>query len=331
MSVISNLPLPPPAGPWQEVWYMKLNQPSEARALWLRFTLLRAPGIKEAAEVWAIAFDAGAPPRKTGAKTSHAFDAFSVLPQGGFQIGESAFRDTHTQGAAESRAHCIRWDLALRPAKDGAFDFVPPALRCLGIVKNTALTVFEDLRFNGWSEVDGVRQVWTEAPGMQGHLAGPKNGHSWAWAHCNRFVDESGAPTGVVVDGLSARARLGKSWASPLLSTFFFRYRERCFAINGLLESVRIRSVQEPTLWRFTARQGGYTFQGELRTELHDFAGVTYEDTDGSLLYCHNSKISSMTLDVFGEGARAERFSSDGTTAFEFVTREKHPGVHFVI
>ncbi len=331
MTGIDNRPRLPESGPWQEVWYLKLNQPEARRALWLRFTLLRTLEGKRVAEVWAIAFEDGAAPRKIGLKNTHALETFAHRAGGGVAIAESDFADARTSGSVISDAHAIRWDLEMRPAAEAGFDFVPSALRRLGLVKNLAVTPFEDLRFSGWSEVDGVRCAWENAPGMQGHLAGPKNGHSWAWGHCNHFVDESGAPSDLVFDGLSARARLGSARSTPLLSTFYVRYGGREYALNGVRHLLRTRSRYSPVTWQFEARAGSMAFRGEVRAALEDFAGVTYEDTDGSLLYCHNSKISDMTLEVFREGAREARFTADGTVAFEFVSREKHPGVEFVI
>ncbi len=210
----------------QEVWYLKMNDAAQGHALWLRFTLLiRKDGSKRVAEVWAIDFQHGGegPTRKVGIKNTHDIGLFESLSgeeeKTAFRISDCHFGDDGTRGEVQSDEHAIRWDFQMAPATDGAFDFVPVGMRRAGIVKNTAVNVFEDLRFTGWSETDGERTVWEDAPGMQGHLAGAKNGHSWVWGHCNTFVNEEGEAAPLLWDGLSARARLGSSMASPLIST----------------------------------------------------------------------------------------------------------------
>jgi hypothetical protein len=320
----------------QEVWYLKLNDPEAGRALWLRFTLLlRADGSKRVAETWAISFErrAGGQVVKIGAKNTYPSSDFTVAGEdgaAGFRINGCTFSDRHTAGEVKSAAHSLRWDLSLSEIHPGAFDFVPASLRRLGLVRNTAVNLFEDLSFTGWTEVDGERFRWEHAPGMQGHLAGPKNGHSWAWAHCNTFLDGEGRPAPLLFDGLSARARLGGRWATPLLSTFYLCHQDREYVMNRFRDAIRVRSKYSPGIWTFELRPPGMSFRGTIRAGLGDFAGVTYEDTDGSLLYCYNSKVSDMTIEAAGEG-QCERFEALGTVAFEFVTRERHPDIPLII
>ena len=319
----------------QEVWYMKMNAAEAGRALWLRFTLLaRTDGSKRVAEVWAIDFRRreDGTVEKTGIKNT--FDAGLFLPfetEGvpGFRIGENEFSDARTVGNIASEDHRIAWSFEMRPASSRTFDFVPASAAKLGLVKNTAVTVFEDWRFTGWSEVDGRRFEWQEASGMQGHLSGPKNGHSWAWAHCNLFMDEKGKAAECVFDGLSAR--VGKSRALPALTSLYLYHQGEEYRFNRLRDALRSSSHYGPESWEFEASQGGITVRGHIRAELTDFAGVTYEDTDGSPLYCHNSKMVDMGLDIFRRGRLVRHLSAPHTVAYEFVTRTKHPDVTFVI
>lgn len=339
---ISNHPVWDPAAAHpgtghQEVWYLKMNDPSAGRALWLRFTLLiGATGQKRVAEVWAISFEkqASGEVTKVGLKNTYGLDAFTPIMDAdvpAFRIGECSFSDHHTRGEVRSDDHTVRWDFEMKTASPCTFDFVPTSLRRLGLVKTMAVTVFEDWRFTGWSEVDGAHAAWNDAPGMQGHLAGPKNGHSWAWGHCNCFVDEEGRPAPCIFDGLSARARLGKSMATPHLTTLYFHYRDTDYCFNRPRDALRTKSRYGPLEWEFETGVGRLLFRGQIRAELGDFAGVTYEDTDGSFLYCYNSKVSNMTMRVYRGGTLEQTLTAAGTTAFEFVTREKHPDIPLLI
>jgi hypothetical protein len=219
----------------------------------------------------------------------------------------------------------------MHPKQDLAFDFVPASLRRLGLVRNTAVNVFEELRFSGWCEVDGVHTDWQDAPGMQGHLAGPRNGHSWAWAHCNQFTDTTGAPVTAIFDGLSARARIGRRGKSPYLSTMFFQYQGQNYCFNRVRDIFRIHSRYRENDWRFSVEGEGKRFEGHIEGERDHFAGVTYEDTDGSALYCYNAKMSNMTLDIYHRDTLEERLISDGAVAYEFVTRTPLPDIPLLI
>lgn len=325
---------------WQEVWYLKCNDPAAGEGLWLRFTLLiRRDGSKRIAETWAIHFrrNADGQVEKTGMKNTYPLEAFrSEATDAGshaaaFHIADCFFSDGRTHGAVHSAEHRIQWDLDIAPSRSLDFDFVPALLPRLRLVKNMAITPFEDLRFTGWVEVDGRRREWRAAPGMQGHLAGPKNGHSWAWAHCNLFVDEADAPQPILVDALSARARLGSGRATPLLSTLYVHINGQDLRCNTLRDTFRIRSAYGVEGWRFSARKGEWAIRGEVHGDPRHYAGVTYEDTDGSNLYCYNSKVSDMTLELQRGNDAPIRCFSHGATAFEVVTRETIPGIPLLI
>jgi hypothetical protein len=321
------------SGPFQEVWYLKMNDPAAQRALWLRFTLLVSDnGFRRIAETWAIHFQRQASREvgKLALKQTYGIEAYSAV-DGGIRIGESEFRDDRTRGKVSSKGRSIEWDLAIAPARALSFDLVPPALSRSGLVKNSVVTVGEDLRFTGTVRVDGGESFeFQAAPGMQGHLSGPRNGHSWVWGHCNTFRTDSGAPADFVFEGISARSRLGPL-PSPKLSAFFFSYQGRDYAFNSLWDAVRLRSRNSLLEWTFAAERGELCFRGSARAEHKDFAGLTYEDTDGSLLYCANSKLSDVGVHVYRRGKLEASFQSDGAAAFEVVSRQKNPYVPLLI
>ncbi|MGK5087653.1 hypothetical protein WDW86_08855 [Bdellovibrionota bacterium FG-2] len=330
-----NSPLwAPDRQPFQEVWYLKLNDPSAQRALWLRFTLLVSHnGFKRIAEVWAIFFQRGLTKdiSKIALKQTFSIENFANNPSStGIQIAQSELTSSLTKGAIQSKGNSIEWDLKISSAQDYSFNMVPETLSRLKVVKNTAVTVAEDLRFTGTSKINGETVSWNQAPGMQGHLSGPKNGHSWTWGHCNCFTDEKGNAVPFVFDGLTARAQVAGA-PTPWLSTFFFLYRGTPYRFNTLWDALRVRSSHSHTEWSFQADRGELSFRGEAKAEHKDFAGVTYEDTNGSLLYCANSKLSNMKIHVYRRGKLESTFVSNGNAAFEVVSREKNPYVPILI
>ncbi len=330
------------SGGFQEVWYLKLNNPASDRALWLRFTLLLSKnGFRKISETWAIYFHRNENKEisKLALKETFSLESFQTLPQG-IKINSCELSDTHTRGKIQSKGNSLEWDFEMKnlfPARgqskppSGSFDFVPPLLARLGLVKNKALTVFENLAFTGSCTVNGEKFEWKNAPGMQGHLAGPKNGHSWVWGHCNFFLDESGTPVPFIFEGISAKSRIGNYFSSPKMSSFYFYYRGEEIRLNSLWSVLRSRSQNSLTEWNFQADTNELSFRGQVKSELRNFAGVTYEDTDGSFLYCANSKLSEMSVHVFRNNKLESSFHSPRTTAFEMVSRQKSPYVPLLL
>ena len=318
---------------FQEVWYLKLNDPGTARALWLRFTILiHRDKSKEVAEVWAIFFEHDTDrTRKAAAKQTYPLNYCVTVPASqnvfnGLRIEDNYLGEDKTNGHIHNDTTRIAWDLQIVPGAAGGHDFVPDRLRKLGLVKNLAVTVFEQQRYTGWCEVNETRYAFTAAPGMQGHLAGPQNGHSWSWGHCNCFVDDAGAPAGLIWDGLSARAKFG-GLVPPALTSMFIQIGRETLFLNTVMDALRFQSHCSFDGWHFTTTKNRYSFEGNLTARLDDFACVTYEDTDGSNLYCHNTKLADMTLTVTSPEGRRTRYTSTGTTAYEVVTREPHPDI----
>jgi hypothetical protein len=325
---------PKTRGAFQEAWFLKLNDPVGQRALWLRLTILvSGNGFRRVAETWAIYFQRGAAKEvtKLAMKQTHDLHSFSADGDGTIRIGECEFGPARTRGRITSKGKTIAWDFELQPGHEAQFNLVPESLRRAKLVRNHVVTVSEDLRINGTTEIDGQKSEWKNAAGMQGHLSGTKSGHSWVWGHCNLFVDQQGKPVPFIFEGLSAKARLLGPLSSPRLSTFYFHYEGKPYAFNSLWDSLRVKSRNTLTDWEFQADRGDLSFRGKARAELKDFAGLTYEDTNGSLLYCANSKLSTLEIHVYRRGKLETALYSNGMAAFEVVSRQKNPYVPLLV
>ena len=321
--------------PFQEVWFFKLNHPTRPQALWLRWTLLTSEnGFRKTAEVWAILFNrTESETQKTALKQSFEISQFLVKPGGSIQIGSSELAPTSTVGKVEGMGKTLSWNLQFKPRTETtvSFSLVPEALQRAGIAKNEAIAVHEDLLATGTCELNGVRFEWDHAVAMLGHITGPRNGHSWVWAHCNQFQDESGKPSDVLFDGITGRARVPVIGKTPALSTFLFRYRGDVYRFDTVWDALRARSVLSTMGWSFQADRGDLSFRGQIRSEARDFAGVTYEDTDGTFLYCSNTKLAAMDLQIYRSGKLEASYRSPHGAAFEIVSRSKNPYVPLMI
>ena len=116
-----------------------------------RFTLSAAPNNEVSKLAW---------------KQTHDLKSFSSTADGAIRVGECELSPARTQGRITSKGKTITWDLKLQPGHDAPFNLVPPALEPHGpCVKNTAITVAEDLRFDGTViNIDGEKGLSGKTP-----------------------------------------------------------------------------------------------------------------------------------------------------------------------
>ncbi len=327
-------------GPFYNVWYAKLNlknSDGRPRALWIRYTTHNQDTNNvQRAEVWAVFFDG----RPIGVKKDFGASVYTPLPNDGVLIcGQYWDNDQRrTVGAVNNQGSqpAISWDLSFRAvgitgSVVAPFYHVPSLLARLKINKTTVYTPHPYLVFNGRVIVDGVEYSVEHASGMQGRIYGTKNGHGWSWAHANQADD--GTP--FVFEGLSAQIKLANRYIAPPISVFMieipegrFEWTDTWFALCHSKKTCNETALES---WRFRLKKRGFEFVGHITTPLERFAGVTYTDTDGSALYCHNSKTSSLKLEVYRHGVFLRTIQCTNRCAYEWVQRTHDKRVELVI
>ncbi|MFZ9596727.1 MAG: hypothetical protein ACO3A2_11720 [Bdellovibrionia bacterium] len=327
--------------PLHEMWYLKLNDPSTQRAFWLRFTLLHPRnGFKRLCEVAAVYFEKTSQReiKKVALKQTYGLDAFQIRAASkasphlgqGVKMADNELTAQSTTGQIVSKGNSIHWDLSFTPESKTQFSLIPKFLSRSRLVKTSMKTLCEELIFTGITEINGERIHWKEAPGILGYRSGSIAGHSWTWGQCNAFVDEAGKPTPFVFEGLTAQTRIGP-FRTPSVSSFYFRYRQKDYHFNTLKDLIHIQSKANLNQWEFVTDRGELVFRGYIQSEYKDFAGLTDEDTQGSLLYFSNSKLSNMKVLVYRKGKLESTFTAEGTVAFEVVSRTRNPYVPLLI
>jgi hypothetical protein len=312
-------------GPHYEVWYGKVDI-APGRALWFRYTTL--DGKKQEASTWAIFFDGD---ECTGAKDNFALDQLAdpntiLVPKGRkparFGSHRQVFHladDLHLDEAnALGRAGDISWDLSWTDS-GRRFSYVPHALEKIGLAKSTYDDCLLDLRVSGTIRCGDTEVTVDGAPGMVGHIQGKRIiGHSWAWSHCNCFDDDSDA----AFEGLSVRALLG-SRVTPTLTAFVMWVDGRQYTFRNPIGLLLNNSEYAQDHWAFSARSGKVVLTGEARSP-SNVALVEYTDTDGSHLWCYNSKLSDLEVRIQDPARGLDRtLKSTGRAAFEHVNREE--------
>jgi hypothetical protein len=316
-----------------EVWYIKVTDPMNRRSLLLHFeALASANGFRKITGIWANYFE-----RKEGREIvklalKQTFD-LKTLETGnqGLKISDCELGDFGSRGSVQFKGQTLKWDFTMKSAQPAQFSLIPQGLNRGGIVPQKIRTPAEDLRFDGVVELNGQKQEWKDAPGMQGHFFGPKNPHAWTWSHCNAFVNERGIPSWLVFEGLHLQPRILGKIPAPRLASFYFLYNGTSYGFDTLWDTFHCRSNQSLTEWKFQADRDDLSFRGHLKAEIKDFAGVTLEDTDGSLLYCANSNLSDLTILVYRAGKLEATFVAPGTAAYEVASRAKDRYVQMLL
>lgn len=275
---------------------------------------------------------------KTVVRQSRGIDSFhtvqdTAVPE--ITIGNCHFSDQSSSGRIDSKGQVVEWNLEFSPPsrEPKTFDLsAGPSLRLPGL--NQRLNRFNESTLESDLTAQGVititrpgkpkqQRVLESASGRLTHSHSSRLGWTWIAGHCNQFVDSKGNPVDCLFDGRTVRNKIAGPLLTPSLSTFYFRYRGERFEFNSLFDSVRLRSDYQLTEWNIKADRGELAFRGQLKAELRDIAGITLEDTDGSLLYCNQAGIASMTLHVYRRGQLEASLFSKNSAGYEIVEREK--------
>lgn len=265
------------------------------RGYWIR-TTLRAP-VQGPPEgaLWFVEFVPGRAPR--------AWKDPIAPPEG-----------PHFRG----RAGEAEWDIKIESAGP-VFRPIPATLR--GFVGTKIATPHLDARISGTIRVGGEEVRLDGARGTQSHLWGKGYGNGWAWAHASF--------EGGTFEGLAGK--------KPALTALYARHGRMQWKLNTLLAAVRNRSTRAPSPdgWRFSGTTYNREIAGEIRVDPKHVAGVTYTGPAGEKIYCYNSEIATIAIELrartfFGAPWRTVA-TVRGPAHFEVAGREPVAGIPLLL
>jgi len=299
-----------------ESYFLKINDPKGERALWVKATILARLFGAPVAESWAIAFERGKPPlgkKSTVSWESARFsrDAIDV------ELPTLAMSSSRVRGAHDG----LSFDLAI---EDGSAPFVQAPLAVLydpRVPTAKVTSPMPNLVARGEIRV-GDSQTWNVDGwrGLLGHNWGPKHTFAYAWGHCNVW-DE---PSDLVFEGNTGRSRVGPLLLPSTLA--FVRYGGETHALNHVSELFRNSGSMTFRRWKFSARGPTLSVSGELWAETEDMIGLHYENPDGAMTYCLNTKLASARIAVTPRGG-LPFVATSRAAALEIGTRDRHHGV----
>jgi hypothetical protein len=329
MSIMAELPwnavrFDPERRGHVESYFFKLNDSEGRRALWLKATILsRRSGTGPVAEAWAIAFDREE--EHVAAKEVVAYESARFSREGlSVKVENLRFEEGRIEGSVASADHRIEFALEFSTDKAPLVPYPSRRMYQGRLPSSKLVSPHPDSRFSGRYSVDG-RAVEVEGwRGMQGHNWGTKHAELYGWGHCNQWCEDEE----LVVEGVTARVKLGRILTPPITIVCAIHRGVR-YAFNRPSQLLLARGSVTERSWRFRATAPGARIEGELAADTRDFAGLYYENPNGEMTYCLNSKIARGSVRLEIEG-RAPVVVTTRTAALEIGTKHPEHGVHMV-
>ena len=301
-----------------ESYFLKANDPSSREALWIKFTFLVTcpPYPRSLASVWAVHFDSR---EHRAFKETWPMSAVTWGSPLDLRFGECRLTGASCSGRLEDPRGSISWDLSFSDASAPLL-LLKPLLMRTPLPPLKFASPLADATFSGAFTLDGGRREVSSWRGMLGHNWGTRHNPLYAWAHCNTF--DSGGDA--VFEAGTSRLALGPI-PTPMLLTLALRREGRTSALIDSLSPGR-RSDLSRYRWFFSAREGSMRVEGVIQTVRDDLVGLYYDNPDGSMTYCLNTKLAHARIYVHEQG-REDVVLGSSSAAFEIGTTDPHHGV----
>ncbi len=303
-----------------ESWFLRANHPSRPLAFWIKLTILAPQDGPAVVETWLVLFD-GETGRTFAHKDTHPFTEAHlgpVLTAGSYALD---------LGGGTLRGSCGGATFNLRFTVDGG-DVARPLLifpfawmLTAPFPRSKLVTPFPSVTFDGTIDTPAGPLPVNGWPGMQGHNWGKEHAPEYAWGQC--------VFPGAMVEGFTGRIRVG-GMLTPRLSAMVVRRGSEEYRFDSIVDTWRQSATISPTQW--TLRMRGRDGEARLRMDGADrpMACLGYQNPDGRMSYCFNSKLADTLLEV--RPSRGEPFhcSSAHGGALEFLRSVPDPSIPVV-
>ncbi len=314
-----------------ESYFLKANDPSRRRAIWVRTTIFAprarpgSPAPRALAETWAVAFDAEA--GHVAVKSSVPFEAARFSRDAlDVEVDGVTLQAHASRGAVASGGRRVEWSLALRGIAPPLVHFPADWMYDAPLPSSKLVSPLPDVRLNGEVVVNGARWSVDGWHGLVGHNWGRRNAPRYAWGHCNTWDEGAGD---LVLEGLSAHVSLGPV-LSPMTTLLCIRHRGESYELNALADLIMNRGEISPRRWKFEGRNARVRVTGEMWGETDDFVGLFYPNPDGTMTHCLNTKIGRARVEIEADG-RAPIVARSSSAALEIGTMDPHHGVRMYV
>ncbi len=314
-----------------ESYFLKVNDPVRPRALWLKSTILHrrgTPGESAIAEAWAVLFDRdrGHTAHKTTTPIARAH--FGAGPDLDVEVAGCALSSTRARGSLGD----LEWDLVISPHAQPLFVYGHSRMYTGKLPSQKNLSPIPDLTVSGTLRLRGETWDVTEWRGSLGHNWGSRHTHLYAWGQVTLWDGVGTSPenaSDLVFEGATGRVAIGPI-VTPPLTVLSVRWRGVHYDWNALADVRRNKAcIHDCRRWTFSGENESGTIEGELEAGTNDFVGLGYENPDGKMTYCLNSKLARARIRLEVSG-RAPFEATSRAAALEIGTHDPKHGVTMV-
>jgi hypothetical protein len=293
-----------------ESFYVRAVDPERPRSVWLRHTVLQAPGGPPVGSSWLTLFDADLP-----APMASKASAPEPEVDGWLRVGDSAFGPDGVRGAAGPAEWDLRWtgtEPVLRHLPK-SFMYSAPLPRTKLESPRPAVAVDGRVTF-------GDRTVALDRwPGMVGHNWGAQHAERWIWLHGTLFDDHPDAWLDIAL----GRVRIGPV-LTPWVANGVISLRGERIRVGGAARP----KVNEGPLHLDLALAGR---EARLRLTVHSRRDQTvvwrYADPDGHEHHVANCSLAELEAVVVPKGKTSTVLRTAYGGTYELGMRETPSGL----
>jgi hypothetical protein len=309
---------------------LRANHPTRRLAVWLKATVLERPGQDPVAELWGIVFDGERARVWASRETVQFSDASFGAPTGSVELAGARFcfgeRGSAVGGLVDAEQGTLSWDLSWSaPATELArpLCLLPTQAMVEGpFPRSKLLTPFPLIRVHGQLEVWGERIELDGWPGMQGHNWGREHAWEYAWGQCH-FGDADGEPF-CSVEGFSGRVRMA-GLVTPILSGMVVRRGSHEYRFDRIFDVWRQQAEIDDLRWTLSMKGPGGDAWLEMTARPEEMVCLGYDNPDGRLSHCYNSKLARVRLRVNPVNAEGFSCTSEHGGALELLRNAPDP------
>ncbi len=289
----------------QHVWQLYVR--SQDATLWIRCNNLRSKnGFRQDADITAVLTDHDH--NHLAIKTSLNHHQPSTFP---LTFGPCTIALDASHGTLVSKRNAISWNLTFSPCQMPLGPF--PLASMMHAPRTLAHLTAQGTLTWGGKTIDLLKASATIT-----YLHTSQLNHSWVLAYAPDLSRD------ISFEGLSTRMNLG-FFHGPEIASLRLIYEGQAYDFQSFKDALSMHTKRQLSEWRFQADRGDLSFRGHIRSAARDLAGVTLEDTDGSLLFCNQTCTAEMSLLVYRAGKLVN--SAHAPALFESVSSMRNPYV----
>jgi hypothetical protein len=306
-----------------ESFYLKACDPRGRQAVWVRYTVRKAPGAAPVGSVWCTLFDADAP-APLAAKATLPPEALGTGPDHYLRVGDSRFAPGLVAGAAPVAPAPAAWDLRFEPG-ERALDHLPGGWMYRAPLPRTkARTLHPAARFSGTVSVGDRAAELDRWPGMVGHNWGTEHAERWVWLHA-AFPPGSGR-SAAWLDVVAARVALGPA-LSPWVAYGALSLGGRRHRLGGIGRARGTRIEASPGGCEATLPGAGIRVRATVTPPAGQTVAWEYGDPGGGVHHALNCSTADVRLLVERRGAATVELAGARIAAYELGLRERDHGI----